>query len=416
MRKIELHWQILIAIILAVLFGLYLSNFINYISWMGAIFIRSLKMIVAPLILTSIASGVANIGSAGNLGKLGLKTMTYYMVTSVFAITTGLLMVNIIQPGVGANLGLVQEVEGLSSSANSFGDIIINIIPENIFAAFVNNQMLSIIFFALLIGFFISKLGEKNKIFLLNTVNSGFELMMKITTFIIKFTPYGVFGIVASTVADQAGDSAALVEISKRLGLYMLTVIFALSIHSMIILPLLLKYFGKINPLAHVKAMSIPLLTAFSTSSSSATLPLTMEAIKKKAGVSDKVTSFVLPLGATINMDGTALYECIAAMFIAQAYGIELGLVEQIIVVATSLLASIGAAGIPMAGLVMISVVLTAVGLPLEGIGLILAVDRILDMFRTTVNVWSDSCGALLIAKTEGETLNYLEKKKEKNL
>ena len=416
MRKIELHWQILIAIVLAVLFGLYFSNLIDYVSWMGSIFIRSLKMIVAPLILTSIASGVANIGSAGNLGKLGLKTMTYYMVTSVFAISTGLLMVNMIQPGVGANLGLVQEVEGLSSSANSFVDIIINIIPENIFAAFVNNQMLSIIFFALLIGFFISKLGERNKIFLLNTVNSGFELMMKITTFIIKFTPYGVFGIVASTVADQAGDSAVLVEISKRLGLYMLTVIFALIIHSMIILPLLLKYFGKINPLTHVKAMSIPLLTAFSTSSSSATLPLTMEAIEKKAGVSNKVTSFVLPIGATINMDGTALYECIAVMFIAQAYGVELGLVEQIIVVATSLLASIGAAGIPMAGLVMITVVLTAVGLPLEGIGLILAVDRILDMFRTTVNVWSDSCGALLIAKTEGETLNYLEKNKEKNL
>ena len=416
MRKIELHWQILIAIVLAVLFGLYFSNLIDYVSWMGSIFIRSLKMIVAPLILTSIASGVANIGSAGNLGKLGLKTMTYYMVTSVFAISTGLLMVNMIQPGVGANLGLVQEVEGLSSSANSFVDIIINIIPENIFAAFVNNQMLSIIFFALLIGFFISKLGERNKIFLLNTVNSGFELMMKITTFIIKFTPYGVFGIVASTVADQAGDSAVLVEISKRLGLYMLTVIFALIIHSMIILPLLLKYFGKINPLTHAKAMSIPLLTAFSTSSSSATLPLTMEAIEKKAGVSNKVTSFVLPIGATINMDGTALYECIAVMFIAQAYGVELGLVEQIIVVATSLLASIGAAGIPMAGLVMITVVLTAVGLPLEGIGLILAVDRILDMFRTTVNVWSDSCGALLIAKTEGETLNYLEKNKEKNL
>jgi len=415
MRKIELHWKILIAIVLAVLFGLYFSNYIDYVSWMGDIFIRSLKMIVAPLILTSIASGVANIGSAGNLGKLGLKTMTYYMVTSVFAITTGLLMVNMMKPGVGANLGLVQEVEGLSGSANSFLDIIINIIPENIFAAFVNNQMLSIIFFALLIGFFISKLGEKNKTFLLSTVNSGFELMMKITTFIIKFTPYGVFGIVASTVADQAGDSEALVEISKRLGLYMLTVIFALIIHSMIILPLILKYFGKINPLTHVKAMSIPLLTAFSTSSSSATLPLTMEAIEKKAGVSNKVTSFVLPLGATINMDGTALYECIAAMFIAQAYGVELGAVEQIIVVVTSLLASIGAAGIPMAGLVMISVVLTAVGLPLEGIGLILAVDRILDMFRTAVNVWSDSCGALLIAKTEGETLNYSEKKKEKN-
>ncbi len=407
MLKIGLHWQILIAIVLAVLFGLFLTDYVPYVAWMGDVFMRSLKMIVAPLILTSIASGVANIGSAGNLGKLGAKTIIYYMITSVFAITIGLFMVNIIQPGVGADLGLVEEVPGLSVATESFGSTLINIIPENIFEAFVNNQMLSIIFFALLIGFFITGLKEKNKTFLLNTVNSGFELMMKITTFIIKFTPYGVFGIVAVTVGEQAEDSNALIEVSKRLGLYMLTVLSALIIHSMIVLPLILRYFGKIKPLSHLRSMSIPLLTAFSTSSSSATLPLTMEAIEKKAGVSNKVTSFVLPLGATINMDGTALYECIAAMFIAQAYGIELGIVEQVIVVATSLLASIGAAGIPMAGLVMISVVLTAVGLPLEGIGLILAVDRILDMFRTAVNVWSDSCGTVLIAKSEGEKVDY---------
>ncbi|PHS07996.1 MAG: dicarboxylate/amino acid:cation symporter [Kordia sp.] len=403
----ELHWQILIAIILAITYGLFLADYVIYVAWMGDIFMKSLKMVVAPLILTSIASGVANIGSSGDLGKLGFKTISYYLLTSVLAISTGLFMVNFIQPGVGADLGLVQEVKGLSIATESFGDTIVNIIPENIFEALVNNQMLSIIFFALLIGFFTSKLNEKNKNFLLTGVNAGFELMMKITNLIIKFTPFGVLGIVAVTVAEQSGDSEALIGISKRLGLYMITVLAALIIHSSIILPLILKFYGKINPLLHLKSMSIPLLTAFSTSSSSATLPLTMEAIENKAGVSNKVTSFVLPLGATINMDGTALYECIAAMFIAQAYGIELSYVEQIIVVATSLLASIGAAGIPMAGLVMISVVLTAVGLPLEGIGLILAVDRILDMFRTAVNVWSDSCGSILIAKSEGEVLNY---------
>ncbi|NQY29566.1 MAG: dicarboxylate/amino acid:cation symporter [Flavobacteriaceae bacterium] len=407
MKKIELHWQILIAIVLAIAYGLFLADYVKYVAWMGDIFMKSLKMVVAPLILTSIASGVANIGSSGDLGKLGFKTISYYLLTSVLAISTGLFMVNFIQPGVGADLGLVQEVKGLSIATESFGDTIVNIIPENIFEALVNNQMLSIIFFALLVGFFTSKLNEKNKIFLLTGVNAGFELMMKITNLIIKFTPFGVLGIVAVTVADQAGDSEALIGISKRLGLYMITVLAALIIHSTIVLPLILKFYGKINPLLHLKSMSIPLLTAFSTSSSSATLPLTMEAIENKAGVSNKVTSFVLPLGATINMDGTALYECIAAMFIAQAYGIELSYVEQIIVVATSLLASIGAAGIPMAGLVMISVVLTAVGLPLEGIGLILAVDRILDMFRTAVNVWSDSCGSILIAKSEGEILNY---------
>jgi len=407
MKKIELHWQILIAIILAIGYGLFLSDYVKYVAWMGDIFMKSLKMVVAPLILTSIASGVANIGSGGDLGKLGLKTISYYLLTSILAISTGLFMVNIIQPGVGADIGLEQEVKGLSIATESFGDTLINIIPENIFEALVNNQMLSIIFFALLIGFFITKLSEQNKTFLLTGVNAGFELMMKITSLIIKFTPFGVLGIVAVTVADQSGDSAALIGISKRLGLYMITVLAALIVHSMIVLPLILNFFAKIKPLLHLKSMSIPLLTAFSTSSSSATLPLTMEAIENKAGASNKVTSFVLPLGATINMDGTALYECIAAMFIAQAYGIELSFVEQIIVVATSLLASIGAAGIPMAGLVMISVVLTAVGLPLEGIGLILAVDRILDMFRTAVNVWSDSCGAILIAKSEGEQLNY---------
>jgi len=407
MKKIKLHWQILIAIILAIGYGLFLSDYVKYVAWMGDIFMKSLKMVVAPLILTSIASGVANIGSGGDLGKLGLKTISYYLLTSILAISTGLFMVNIIQPGVGADIGLEQEVKGLSIATESFGDTLINIIPENIFEALVNNQMLSIIFFALLIGFFITKLSEQNETFLLTGVNAGFELMMKITSLIIKFTPFGVLGIVAVTVADQSGDSAALIGISKRLGLYMITVLAALIVHSMIVLPLILNFFAKIKPLLHLKSMSIPLLTAFSTSSSSATLPLTMEAIENKAGASNKVTSFVLPLGATINMDGTALYECIAAMFIAQAYGIELSFVEQIIVVATSLLASIGAAGIPMAGLVMISVVLTAVGLPLEGIGLILAVDRILDMFRTAVNVWSDSCGAILIAKSEGEQLNY---------
>jgi len=409
MKKIELHWQILIAIIIAIAYGFFFAEYVKYVSWMGDLFMKSLKMVVAPLILTSIASGVANIGSSGNLGKLGLKTISYYLLTSVLAISTGLFMVNFIQPGIGADLGLVEEVKGLSIATESFGATLINIIPENIFDALVNNQMLSIIFFALLMGFFITRLNKQHKTFLLTGVNAGFELMMKITTLIIKFTPLGVLGIVAVTVAEQSGDSEALIGISKRLGLYMITVLSALIIHSSIVLPLILKFFGKVNPLVHLKSMSIPLLTAFSTSSSSTTLPLTMEAIENKSGVSNKVTSFVLPLGATINMDGTALYECIAAMFIAQAYGIELSFVEQIIVVATSLLASIGAAGIPMAGLVMISVVLTAVGLPLEGIGLILAVDRILDMFRTAVNVWSDSCGSILIAKSEGEVLNYSE-------
>ncbi len=405
MNKIQLHWQILIALVLGVLYGLYFTEQVIYVSWMGDLFLRALKMVIIPLILSSIISGVTNIGTGKNLGRLGFKTMLYYVSTSTLAIITGLFFVNIFKPGDGADLGFSQEVEGLEIARQSFGDTLLNIIPSNIFTAFTEGNMLSIIFFAILFGFFITRAEDKYRLHLTDFFNSAFEVMMKITLFVIKFTPFGILGIVASTVAEQAGDSDALLGIVSRLGVYMLCVLLALTIHGTISLPLILRIFGKANPVAHFKAMRIPLLTAFSTSSSNATLPLTMEAVEFNSGVSNKITSFTLPLGATINMDGTALYECVAAMFIAQAYGIELGFLQQMIVVATALLASIGAAGIPMAGLVMITIILSAVGLPLEGVGLILAVDRILDMCRTTINVWSDSCGAVVIAKTEGEQL-----------
>lgn len=399
MKKIALHWQILIALILAVLYGIYLSEHIYLVEWMGEIFLRALKMIIIPLVLSSIISGVTNIGSAESLGRLGAKTIVYYLSTSLIAILTGLALVNIFKPGVGAKLNLSQDVD---LDADSIGTILIKIIPENIFNSFSDNsQMLSVILFALLFGFFIIRTPGRSGELLNDFFNAVFQVMMKLTFFIIKFTPIGIFGLVATKVAEQDN----LVALMQSMGLYMLVVIMALAIHAAFTLPLLLKIVGKINPWKHLNAMRTPLVTAFSTSSSSATLPLTMHAVENNAGVSNKISSFTLPLGATINMDGTALYECVAVMFIAQAYGIELGFVKQMIVVATALLASIGAAGIPMAGLVMMTIVLTAVGLPLEGVGLILAVDRILDMFRTSVNVWSDSCGATIIAKTEGEEL-----------
>ena len=406
MKKLALHWQILIALILGVVLGVWLPEYVKYFSWMGDMFMRALKMVIIPLILTSIISGIVNIGSLEKLGRIGLKTISYYIVTSVFAIVTGLFMVNLFKPGEGADLGFVSEVEGLALAKESFGQTLINIIPTNIVQAMVENQMLSVIFWAILVGLFITNISKKHKKLYIKIFNGGFELMMKITEFVIKFTPFGVFGIVAYQVEQQKD----LMEVGGRLGLYMVAVILALTVHSCVTLPLILKLVGKINPFSHIRAMSVPLLTAFSTSSSSATLPLTMEAVEHKAGASNKITSFVLPLGATINMDGTALYECVAAIFIAQAYGIDLSFGEQIIVVITALLASIGAAGIPMAGLVMITVILSAVNLPLEGVGLILAVDRILDMFRTAVNVWSDSCGTVVIAKSEGEHLNYNHK------
>ncbi|MCH7516307.1 MAG: dicarboxylate/amino acid:cation symporter [Bacteroidetes bacterium] len=402
MLKLKLHWQILIALAIAVLYGMLLTDYVSYVTWMGDLFLRGLRMIIVPLILTSIISGVANIGDAHNLGRLGLKTFAYYVTTSFFAIVTGLVLVNIIQPGVGADLGLRSEVPELAATSGDLGDIIMRMVPTNIFDALASADMLAIIFFSILIGYFITRVNEKYKIMFTDFFNGGFEVMMKLTHLIIKFTPLGILGIVAGVVAEQSEN---LMNLIGSLGLYMTAVLLGLIIHAFITLPLIIRFVAKVNPRFHARAMSAPLLTAFSTSSSSATLPLTLDAVENNSGVSNKVTSFVLPLGATVNMDGTALYECIAAMFIAQAYGIELGFLMQMVVVVTALLASIGAAGIPMAGLVMITVILSAVGLPLEGIGLILAVDRILDMCRTTVNVWSDSCGAVTIAKSEGETL-----------
>ena len=402
MFKLKLHWQILIALVIAILYGLFFTEYVSYVRWMGDIFLRGLRMIIVPLILTSIISGVANIGDAHNLGRLGLKTFAYYITTSFFAIITGLVLVNIIRPGVGADLGLTSEVPELTATSGDLGEVIMRMIPTNIFDALASADMLAIIFFSILFGYFITKAEDKYKTMFIDFFNGGFEVMMKLTHFVIIFTPLGILGIVAGVVADQADN---ILSLMGSLGMYMASVLLGLMFHAFVTLPLIIKFVARVKPSKHFKAMTAPLLTAFSTRSSSATLPLTLDAVENNSGVSNKITSFVLPLGATVNMDGTALYECVAAMFIAQAYGMDMSFIQQLLIVVTALLASIGAAGIPMAGLVMITVILSVVGLPLEGVGLILAVDPFLDMCRTTVNVWSDSCGAVTIAKTEGETL-----------
>ncbi|MCK3684212.1 dicarboxylate/amino acid:cation symporter [Maribellus sp. YY47] len=401
--KIKLHWQILIALALAVLFGYYFPEGIKYTAWMGEIFLTALKMVIVPLILSSIVSGVTSMGSGKNLGRLGGKTILYYVSTSTLAIFTGLFLVNLIKPGVGIEMGLSQTVEGLTEKAGSVNDILMRIIPENIFQSMVNGEILPIIFFAIMFGVFITQVNDKYKESLTTFFEAVFEVMMKMTMFIIKFTPLGIFGIVSREVARNAAN---LADIAGGMAVYMLTVILALAIHAFITLPLIVRFIAKAKPYKHLNNMATPLLTAFSTASSSATLPLSMEAVEHKSGVSNKITSFTLPLGATVNMDGTALYECVAAMFIAQVYGIDLSFAQQLLIVVTALLASIGAAGIPMAGLVMLTVILTAAGLPLEGIGLILAVDLPLDMMRTTINVWSDSCGAVTVARSENEATN----------
>jgi Na+/H+-dicarboxylate symporter len=353
-------------------------------------------MIIVPLILFSITTGVASVGSSGNLGRLGLKTMGYYIISTLIAIVTGFILVTTIKPGVGAELGFKTSVDEISAVSD---------IPTNIIDALAQGQMLAIIFFAILFGFFITKIHEKPQQLLMDVFNAALDVIMKITLFVIKFTPLGIFSITAKVISQQVQLGNEISEVISRLGLYFITVLAGLFFHGLVTLPLSVKLLGRANPIKHFKNMATPLLTAFSTSSSNATLPLTMEAVEDNDGVSNKIASFTLPLGATVNMNGTALYECVAVIFIAQAYGINLTFGQQMIVIFTALLAAIGAAGIPMAGMVMMAVVLKAVGLPLEGIGLILAVDRILDMFRTTINVYGDTCAAVIIAKSEGETL-----------
>jgi len=346
------------------------------------------------------------VGSSGNLGRLGFKTLAYYIFSTLAAILTGFAFVTILKPGVGAELGFQAPVEEIAAATDNFGRTLIKIVPTNIIEAMAQGQMLSVIFFAILFGYFITRINEKQGRLVNDFLNALLEVIMKLTLFVIKFTPIGVFSISAKVIAQQIQLGNDIGEVISRLGIYFITVLAGLLVHGLITLPLSVRLLGKANPLKHFRNMATPLLTAFSTSSSNATLPLSMEAVEKKDGVSNKIASFTLPLGATINMNGTALYECVAVMFIAQAYGIDLTLGQQIVVVLTALLAAIGAAGIPMAGLVMMAVVLNAVGLPLEGIGLILAVDRILDMFRTAINVYGDTCCAVIVAKSEGEILN----------
>lgn len=400
--KLKLHWQIIIGIIFAILYGTIVPEHIKYVEWLGILFMRALKMIVVPLVLSSLISGITNMSGEGRLGRIGAKTIIYYMSTSLLAILTGLVLVNTIKPGIGHETLRNIEMGTLDISTKPLIETILEVIPTNIFEALnMNNAMLSVIFIALLTGIFITKLKTDHRKVLTGFFNALFELMMKITLFVIRFAPLGIFGLVAVVIAEHAN----IRELFSSLGMYMLTVIGGLFFHVLVTLPLILLLFARVNPLKHYKAMATPLITAFTTASSNATLPVTIEAIEDNAGVSNKISSFTLPLGATINMDGTALYELVVAGFIAQIYGVDLTFTQQFIMVTTALLASIGTAAVPMASLVTMTIIFSAVGLPFEAVALILPVDRPLDMLRTATNVFSDSCGAVIIAKSEGEKL-----------
>jgi len=382
-------------------------------DFVGTLFLNALKMLIVPLIVSSIVTGIAGIGTTKALGRLGGKTALFYLTTTLFAILAGLVLVNLFSPGIvngepakhllglGAAHGgeVAAKVQG--RGAGDLAGVFLSMVPANVIAAAANGQMLGLIFFSILFGYFITRIDEAYAEGQYNFWQGLYQVMMGITDWVMRFAPIGVFALVAKVVAGLgAGELSGL---GQSLGLFFVTVVLALAVHAGLTLPLLLRLVGRVSPWRHYRAMAPALLTAFSTASSSATLPLTMECAEKNAGVSNRTASFVLPLGATVNMDGTALYECVAAMFIAQVYGLHLSLATQFTVVVVALLTSIGVAGIPAASLVAITVILTAIGLPIEAVGLILAVDRVLDMLRTSVNVFSDSCGAVIVARLEGE-------------
>jgi len=402
MNKTPLHWQILIGIVAGAILGILIPGALPIYTIIGKMFIRSLKMIVVPLIISSLVCGVTNIQGSGGLGRIGGKTLAYYLFTSIVALISGLFLVNVLQPGVGASIELPSN-GNLDLNNRPFSETLINIIPENIFSAMSNTDMLAIIFFSILFGVFVTKLNTEKRILLTNIFDAVFDVMMKITLFIIRFAPLGVMGIVASIAVEQSN----LFELIVRLGRFAGVVVLGLCLHLFLILPVILLLFAKVNPMKHYNSMFSVLLTAFSTASSNATLPLTMETVEEEAGVSNRIASFTLPLGATINMDGTALYELVVAGFVAQLYGIDLTITKQFILVATALLASIGTAGVPMASYVTMTIIFTAVGLPLEAMLIVMPIDRPLDMIRTATNVFSDTCGAVVIARSEKEKLKY---------
>ncbi len=391
----KLHWQVLIALIVGTAVGWLAPAAAQSIGFLGDLFLRLLTMIIIPLIFNSLVSGIASLGSARSLGRVGIRTMIYYTVSTTLAISIGIALVNIIRPGTHLNLAGAGDLpEGISASTKTLPEFLIGMVPDNIVSAMAAGEVLPVIVFAILFGLFITRLKGPNVDLVQRMVDGVLEIIQALTLAVIKLAPVGIFALLAREVAHSGPG------IIWDLRYYFMTVGLGLLIHALIALPLVLFVLGNRRPVEYGRFATPAIATAFSTASSAATLPLTMEC-SELAGNRKGVTSFVLPLGATVNMDGTALYEAVAALTIAQMYGVELGLAQQALVLLTALLASVGAAGIPMAGLVMLVVVLNAVGLPLAGIGTIIAVDRILDMMRTATNVWSDLVGTAVVNRFE---------------
>ncbi|HAC16397.1 MAG TPA: dicarboxylate/amino acid:cation symporter [Bacteroidetes bacterium] len=419
----KLHWQIIIGLLLGLVWGLIstqtgMNDFSSdFIKPFGTMFVNMLKLIAVPLVLASLIVGVANLNDITKLSRMGGRTIGIYMVTTVLAITIGLLVVNVIKPWEALPEETKQSLmasydENLSSRAESADQLVnqsplqplVDIIPENLFLAASNNgAMLQVVFIAILFGVGIIQIkSEKSKI-LVDFFDAMNDVIIRIVDLIMLVAPYGVFALISSVIIDLAGDDLSqAVTLLYALGWYCLAVLIGLLLHVILVYSTLFKFYSKMPLRSFLRGIQPALLLGFSTSSSAATLPVTMERVQNNLGVDEEVASFVLPVGATINMDGTSLYQAVAAVFISMAVGNDITLVEQITIVFTALLASIGAAGVPGAGIIMLVIVLKSIDVPVEGIALILGVDRILDMVRTSVNIMGDAAVSVAVANMEG--------------
>ncbi len=438
--KIKPHWQILLSLALATVTGLLFRNlaadggqvedFVNgvvsFSADIGKLFLNLLKMIIVPLIVSSVISGITSLHGMKGFGRLLGKTAGFYALTSLLAICLGLVLVNVIQPGLTNGepnekirmafedhkenvadeeaLKKVQEAKGMGEEqggiVKQLTGFFIRMVPTNVFAAAMDNgQMLGLIFFSVLFAIAMTRLSLKQVSPLRDAFVALNDVMIVLTQWIMALAPIGVYALILPVIYKTGGD------IFEALSKYFITVLLALGLHLFVVMPLVIKILAGVNPLDHFRAMRTALLTAFSTASSSATLPVTMRCIQQNAGVSKSTASFTLPLGATVNMDGTALYECVAVIFVAQVMGFDLPMAAQFMVVVSALLTSVGVAGIPSASLVAIMIILTSSKIPgaETAVVALLAVDRLLDMTRTAVNVFGDSCAALVVAKSEGE-------------
>lgn len=420
----KLHWQIIIGLLLGLFWGLFASSLglasftQDFIKPFGNIFVRMLELIAVPLVLASLIVGVASLSDIRKLSRIGGKTIAIYMVTTVIAITIGLVLVNVMKPGKALPLEtreqLTASYDQTVADRGERADEVLNrsplqplvdIVPRNIIAAASeNSQMLQVVFVAILLGIGLIQIAPEKAKPMLQFFESLNDVIIRVVDIIMMLAPYGVFALMGGLIVDLAGDDLSrALDLLRALGWYMLTVILGLLLHLLITYQILFKLYSKMNFRRFLRGIRPAMLLGFSTSSSSATLPVTMERVEKNLGVHEEVSSFVLPVGATINMDGTSLYQAVAAVFIAQALGLGLDWADQLTIVATATLASIGAAGVPGAGIIMLVIVLKAIDVPVEGIALILGVDRILDMMRTTLNITGDAAVAVAVASMEGQ-------------